>query len=187
MKHLKTFNQINEGTGSPAVINRVKDEFGIKDWNSEEGKEQRQKVAKDLASTYEKIMVALRSTVSDDKKAEVIKKIITGSMYAAIIFGLWNVVHPDWSYLIDREIFGHDLSILKIKPDWGDAFRWGGIAVFLFMLRFVHSVLVTGRAVKENIKKMLNSIFGGIFKKKDESFELDENLLNEQYETLKNI
>ena len=50
------------------------------------------------------------------------------------------------------------------------------IAAFLFLIKFVHGILVKGRIVKDGIKSIWHGIYG-MFKKTNESWELNEELI----------
>jgi len=172
-------------------LGKVKKEFNIDDWNSDEGVKKRKKIASDLGNLYTKITKSLKSSVSDKEKAKLIHTLITGSAYLAIIIGLWNMVHPDMVSLVDWDfqLLGKDIDIEFGKRPEGffvDTLKWAKVALFLFLLRFTHSLLVQGRNFKENVKDMFGR-FINLFKKVDnnkvtESSEwvLDMEYINEK-------
>jgi len=141
---------LNEGVDVQGVIEKLKNSLNIQEWDSAASVDTRKKIATDLGTLYKKVVSILESTVSDPEKAKGIRILITGSMYASIIFGIWNITSFDFS----------------------DALSWGKIAGFLYILKFVHGVLVKGRNFKENIKDIWNSVTS-LFKTKDLNESID--------------
>jgi hypothetical protein len=167
---------IAEAINIPNAIEKVRSGFNINDWDSEEGQQSRQQIASGLKDLYMKVVNTLKSSVSDEEKQKAVKILLTGSAYAAVLVAIWKGLHPDMVPLVDKEfsMLGKDFDLeFGTRPEFSGALKWGKIALFLFITRFVHGLLVKGRNFKENVKNTWNSI-KNMFVKQNESWSINE-------------
>lgn len=148
------FNKFDE------VKEVIKKQLEIADWNSKEGQAKRQQFARTVSDIYTQIEGYLKSSISNEDKAKQINGRLRGLTILSSIIGIAGVIFnthfvgPNFGDIMNLD-FGH--------VDIGGTF-WLKLALFLFVLRCIHTVLSKGVSIARDFNSIwvfIKRLFSG--------------------------
>ena len=166
----------------------VKDKFKIKDFDSEEGKKQRNTILQSISVVFKELVKLIGSTLSNKEKAKKIQNYLKGVGILTTIGGIYqaisglNITLPSFSKLFKGEL---NLDDVTHMVEFGPSF-WLKVALFLLVLKIVHKIISSGTIFVKDIGNTWKGIKK--FYKKVIWKDMNENekfLSRQEYEYLK--
>jgi len=152
---------------SKYLVNEIMKRLGISDWNSEESKNKRNKIANELSNVIVNLSQGLKKMVSDEKRYTLIYSLLNVGTVGSLVYFVYDIVNLEFISAVTPATFALFLYILKI---------------ILGILRSSNVIFSTAREVGKIISQATKSIVK--FLKEDLNIEeeyLKQDLIVESY------